>query len=754
MLGNLFKPKWLHKDAKVRIQALNGLAGDSVELIKLAQTDPDSEVRIKAIARLTHLPTLVQLGHLSGSLAEQARQRVIGLAATDHHHDTLLADVYHWLQNPALLRSIARDSERAAKLRRHAIEQLNDQELLFDIASNDPSKEIQFLAANRIHDLEKLKLLDKQHGKNNKRLRQLLKERLDQEEHIQQQQIQLETLCTNAETLGKTKAWAQDKTRARILQQSWNNVAKHASPAQQQRFSTAIDAFQQQLEAYEAEQAQINQQLAQQAEEQARLAAEAQLLKEQAEQAEREQQERSQQAQAEERRLRKQQQAQQAAALQQLHADLQALENHLETEHYGEAIDQHQALTARLKETAGLPAAERTFFQRRIQMLTPYIRELQDWRRWGTDQVRKQLIETAENLRSDDELDPQERAKKVQGLRDEWRKLSHMEPGQQRALWKEFDSTVTAAYEPSKQHFNEQAQQRKANLEQRQALCEQLEAMETATDWGDVNGDNVDWRAQQNAVNQLRKQWKETGTVGHKEWKIINERFNAAMDALETHFKAERTRNWQVREQLVAQANDLLALEDTAQAIEEAKQLQSQWQITLAARPSDEQRLWKQFREPIDALFARSREERQQQRQEQDSQLAEVARQEAEQRQRELERQQKKQAEWDALAAQSALNKQAETDADTQAANQSAGELLCMQLEILLNLETPAAFQKARMEYQIAQMSEAMRSRKETSSPQEQALPLLKQWYALGGMSADAATEQAARVDAVKDAMR
>ena len=35
MLGNLFKPKWLHKDAKVRIQAVQGLAGDSVELIKL-----------------------------------------------------------------------------------------------------------------------------------------------------------------------------------------------------------------------------------------------------------------------------------------------------------------------------------------------------------------------------------------------------------------------------------------------------------------------------------------------------------------------------------------------------------------------------------------------------------------------------------------------------------------------------------------------------------------------------------------------
>jgi hypothetical protein len=34
----------------------------------------------------------------------------------------LLADVCHWLTNPALLRSLARDHERHVRLRRHAIE--------------------------------------------------------------------------------------------------------------------------------------------------------------------------------------------------------------------------------------------------------------------------------------------------------------------------------------------------------------------------------------------------------------------------------------------------------------------------------------------------------------------------------------------------------------------------------------------------------------------------------------------------------
>jgi hypothetical protein len=749
MLGNLFKPKWQHSDAKVRIQSLTSLAGDSVELIKLAQTDPHSAVRMEATVRLTHLPTLVQLGHVPGSIGERARQRVIVLAAIDHHHDHLLAEIFHWLNNPALLRSIARDPMRGVKLRHQAIATLKDQELLFTIANQETSKELQYLAASHISDLDRLQILEKNHGKTNKRLRQLLKERMEREQQQQQQQADIARLCMEAQALGKTGTWGQAKTQARILQQSWTHYVTKAPPEQQQCFNTALEDFQQRLNLHETEQAAIAIEQARQAEVQASQQAAARQLAEQAAQAEREQQEQQQQAQATERQQRRQQQeqqqTQQAESLQQLRTALQTLENSLESEQYGEAIDQHQAFIQCLKNTPGLPTKEREFFQRRIQMLTPVIRELQDWRRWGTDQVRKQLIETATNLRSDDAIDPQERAKQVQTLRNEWRKLATMEPGQQRALWKTFDSTVTAAYEPSKQHFVEQAQQRQANLEQRQDVCTELEALNTATDW-----ENADWRVQQAQINLLRKQWKETGTVGHKDWKIINERFNAAMDALEVHFKAERTRNWQEREQLVIQANELLSLSDTSTAIQQAKQLQTQWHITLASRPSDEQRLWKQFREPIDTLFARAREEREQQHQERDEQMAEITRQEEEKRLRQQRRQQEKMAELDTLAAQSVANKHADADPKMLASNQNAGEMLCLQLEILLELETPAAFQPARMAYQVAQLQDAMRNRKDDSSPLEQALPLLKQWYALKSMPADAAHEQATRIQAIR----
>ena len=844
MLASFFKPKWQHKDPKVRIQAINTLGGESVELIKLAQTDPDMEVRMEAIVRLTHLPTLIQLGHSAGSLGERAKQRVIGLAATDAHHDVLLADVFVWLNNPALIRSIARDATRGAKLRKHALEQLDDQDLLFDIAQADPSKDVQFLVASRLTDLEKIKQLDKLHGKGNKRLRQFLKDRLDQEQTKQHIQQQIENLCMDAASLGQKGSWGQEKTRTRILQQNWQKHAASATSEQSARFQAALDDFQQRLASFEdvesrvapirtarqdilnAAERQLNQLdtnpesftltaldteldslkrlWAQQAElpaaEQALMDkrwAELQTqlqqlrntladdlkaleklnaLNEQANELRRQdkavaskwvlglqsdwvnakrpqnlrrvmpdlEQSFNRAMEVLTARLDKQK-AQRDSTLKALRDELQALETSLENEQYSEAIEQHQAFIQRLKETPDLPQSDYNFFQRRIQMLTPYIREIQDWRRWGTDQVRKQLIETAEHLRSDDEIDPQERAKQVQTLRQEWRKLSQLEPGQQRTLWKTFDSTVTAAYEPSKQHFAEQAQQRAEHLQQRTAICEQLEAVNSTTDWA-----NPDWKALQNQVTAIRKQWKEAGTVSHKDWKSINERFNAAMDALEVYFKAERTRNWQARQQLVEQAQALVELQDTAKAIDAAKVLQGQWQISLASRPSDEQRLWKQFREPIDTLFNRLRDERQQRRDAINAQKAEVERIEAEKRQQELERKQQKIDALQALNAQSNAAKQEASDEATQHTNQTKGELLCLQLEVLLGLETPPDFQAARMEYQIAHLRDAMSSRKGNANPLAQALPLLKQWYGLGSMSAEALASQQPRVEAAQ----
>ena len=899
MLGSLFKPKWQHKDARTRLLAIPDLGGSSPELIQMAQSDENTGVRLEAIAYLASVPVLVQLGKGVGPISDRARQRLQALVADSKQYDAEVVEVFTWLQgNPGLLHALARDPARLPALRKLALTAVTDEKVLYLIADQEASRDLQYQAASQINSLELLLQLVKAHGKKNKRLPQLLKERMTTEQATQQRVVALEKLCADLEALGRNGQWAQDKTRLLVLQQSWKQQGEAgALPADlEQRFRAAEKEFQGRLERYEAEQAaimplrasfaaclqeaaELQQTLREHPEQLTLDAIDQQLVALQerwvgatrlpdVEQASLDQRwvaqfvsltdardaistdlkgledlqaccrraeslrnsdkplqsKRLTDLQSDWTKIKRprlpeavaaleqrfhqamnslgvkleKQAAQRGQILQAMRSDLLQMETDLEAEKYGEAIDLHRKLTQALHDHTDLPAAEVADIKHRLHVAAPLVIEFKDWRRWGTDQAREHLIETAERLERDESMDPQVRAKEIKALREEWRKLAQMEPGQQRKQWKTFDSKVTAAYEVSKQHFAEQASEREASLRQREQVCAALEAMQAGTDW-----DNADWHAQYAAMNQLRKQWKECGTVGHKEWKAVNERFNAAMDALEAHFAAERAQNFAAREGLVAEAVALLEQEDVPAAIEQAKALQAEWRITVSSRPKDEQRLWKQFRAPIDELFDRLKDVRKAQRSETEQRIDQKTtlcvqleswqglsgdefmqaskgldgvRQafaairdipkpvwqkldERFQRAEQAVQDKKSQVRWqlklaglDTQAAESVVRKQASAglDSNALAQQQAEGELLCMQLEILLDIPTPAAFRQARMQYQVAKMSESMRSRSATTDAKADAFGLLQAWYKLGAMPAAALDAQDARIAAVR----
>ncbi len=902
MLGSLFKPKWQHANPKVRIEALVGLGADSPELIQLAQNDPDTGVRLGAIARLTNITALIQLGKRAGAIGERAQQRVVTLVADTSQYDAVLVEVFDWFKaDSALLQVLARDPKRTVALRKLAIAELDDEALLFNIASGDGAREIQYLAASKISDLGQLKQLEKTQGRNNKKLRQLLKERMANEQAEQQRVVMLAGLCAELEGLGQSGSWAQDKTQYRVLHQRWQQACDQAAPPQTllKRFHDAEKEFHGRLETHEQQRAALAplqavfeqcftaaehlQQAMQTTPEQLSLSAidqqieqlqdrwvAAAVLPDEVQQSALNQRwiavfvaltnkrdalagdlsaldemqaccrrlealrndkkplqaKRLTHWQAEWIKIHRPRHMDAAVAalegrfhqamdslnarliretearaqqVQAMVVRLDQMDAVLAQEKYGEAVDIHREVSAQLKAMTALAVRDRSALEQRLRAAAPLVMEFKDWRRWGTDQAREHLIETAQRLENDESIAPEQRVKEIKALRQEWRKLAQMEPGKQRQQWKDFDSKVTAAYEPSKKHFAEQAQQRRQNLKQREGVCIQLETMAQVTDWSDT-----DWKAQYAGINELRKSWKRCGTVGHKEWRAINERFNQAMDKLDAHLNDERERNLKLRQQLVEQATALLALDDIRAATAQAKALQARWHITIPSRPKDEQKLWKAFRSPIDQVFQRLSQERQSQRSETDQRIQQktqlCAQLEAllqraddefsmqvheldsiraqfnaqrdlpkavlhklEQRFNSAEQavlQRMEQRNWqrhldklDALTAQSGERKAADATAEVQAANQSEGEALCLQLEILLDIETPAAFSQARMQYQVAQLSEAMRSRNEAQDEDEQALGLLTAWYQLGAMPAVAHETQQARIKQARQAI-
>ena len=85
MLGKLFKPRWQHRDAEVRAQAVANLnpRQDQETLSKLARDDGSARVRAAAVSALLDLHLLDQLIEADGDagVRDAASERFMALLA-------------------------------------------------------------------------------------------------------------------------------------------------------------------------------------------------------------------------------------------------------------------------------------------------------------------------------------------------------------------------------------------------------------------------------------------------------------------------------------------------------------------------------------------------------------------------------------------------------------------------------------------------------------------------------------------------
>src|SRR5262249_650065 len=110
--------------------------------------------------------------------------------------------------------------------------------------------------------------------------------------------------------------------------------------------------------------------------------------------------------------------------------------------------------------------------------LTPKVQELRDiadWQRWANVGIQEQLCEKMEALKSLD--DPEQIARQVRELQQQWRQAADVPRAQGETLWKRFKAAHDEAWAKCEAHFAEQAVARGENLARKLALCEQAEAL-------------------------------------------------------------------------------------------------------------------------------------------------------------------------------------------------------------------------------------------------------------------------------------
>ena len=270
----------------------------------------------------------------------------------------------------------------------------------------------------------------------------------------------------------------------------------------------------------------------------------------------------------------------------------------------------HQSLQAALDLIAasGLPKGATADLGARLRALSPRLRDLQHWRRWGADQHREALCAAMEALCEQD-LPLAAVAERLHVLKTDWQEVERAGSPANKPLWERFHQAAAAVAERVRPLLALQAAEQDSNRAAREQVCRELETFLSRIDW-----ERVEWKRVLHAEREVRHAWSLIGPCEPRERRRLERRYHQAISSMDQRLEAERARNQALKRGLIERVRTLAEHPDLDAAINETKDLQRQWYTTVPARQRDENRLWQSFRAACDVVFERRAAQHQAQR--------------------------------------------------------------------------------------------------------------------------------------------
>jgi len=239
-------------------------------------------------------------------------------------------------------------------------------------------------------------------------------------------------------------------------------------------------------------------------------------------------------------------------------------------------------------------------------------------------ELKTLLCEAAERLQNNDNIVEASRA--LQQLHDEWSEIGPVARELREDIWNRFKAASTIINKKHQAYFDELHAKEQANLEAKQAIIEQLKALNEPI----VNGEPFTakkWEEYTQKIQNLQNDWRKIGFAPKKFNQSIYEEYRAECDrffnAKTEYFKEIResfNANLKRKRSLIEQAKELAltaaakvesgetSREEWKEVTDQIQALQAEWKTvgTVARKYSDE--LWKQFSEACDSFFNAKRE--------------------------------------------------------------------------------------------------------------------------------------------------
>ena len=290
----------------------------------------------------------------------------------------------------------------------------------------------------------------------------------------------------------------------------------------------------------------------------------------------------------------------------------------------GELAAAHESLRRLRERINGIPASQRPEkVLGRQQRMEGRFKEMRNWQHWSNNKIRDELIAQVEHLAESDQH-PDAISAALKDARAEWQRLESLEvlPGDKRRFasppgqWRRFQAACKEAFEKARPFFEKRHEVQEQNLETLDQFIDRGMAI--------ADGDNPDSAEMLGFMRKARQAIRRLDDIPSKSRGKAAGRLKSLMDRLSQRLDESYEAVESAKRRLVAEARELTHEKDLKAAIDKAKALQARWQQAGSGRRRIEQKLWKEFREPIDPLFEQLEETHQERRQEQQEAIAEL----------------------------------------------------------------------------------------------------------------------------------
>ena len=230
-------------------------------------------------------------------------------------------------------------------------------------------------------------------------------------------------------------------------------------------------------------------------------------------------------------------------------------------------------------------------------------RELRDLDFKKNLEAKTAFCEQAEALAADEDV--VEAFKELQKLHEQWKDLGPVAKEFRDEIWERFRAATSVINKRYQAHFEGMKEQQAQNLEAKQALCEQVEAIAEK----EITSSSQ-WNALSKEIEEIQAKWRTIGFATRKENQKVYDRFRAACDkfferkrASFSEFKDSMNENLAKKMAIIEEAESLKNSTDWKATSDRLIELQKQWKEIGAVPRKKSEQIWKRFRAACDAFF-------------------------------------------------------------------------------------------------------------------------------------------------------